>query len=250
MRPTKLPGPVGIIVSMELCETALATVSSPPLSDFFGSEQPSQVSVEFRQSMKPVRLHDVLEQEAKKIAQSLHDEAGQLLATVHLKLDEVSRALSAEQQSCVGDLKSMLNRLEAELRRLSHELRPLILDDLGLLPALEFLRKGITGRTGLGISVTGSMPRRLAPTIETALYRIIHEALTMAQQAHAREVLVAFAASQSRIQCTIRETGGEAQDRRNGILAIRLRLEDLSGTLSVVYGPDGDGEMKITIPLQ
>jgi two-component system, NarL family, sensor kinase len=241
---------VAIIVSMELCETAPATLSSALLSEFFSIEQRSHVSVGFRQRMKPVRLHDVLEKEAKRIAQSLHDEAGQLLATVHLKLDEASRALSPEQQSCVGDLKLMLNRFETELRRLSHELRPLILDDLGLLPALEFLRKGITGRTGLGISVTGAIPRRLPPTIETALYRIIHEALTMAQQAHAREVLVAFAASQSRIQCTIRETGGEAQDRRNGMLAIRLRLEDLSGTLSVVYGPDGDGEMKITIPLQ
>jgi signal transduction histidine kinase len=199
--------------------------------------------------MKPASLHDVLEKEAKRIAQSLHDEAGQLLATVHLKLDEASRALSPDQRGSVGDLKSMLFRFEAELRRLSHELRPLILDDLGLLPALEFLRKGITGRTGLAISVTGSIPRRLPPTIETALYRIIHEALTMAQQADARSVAVTLVAGKNRIQCTIREMGGNALDRSAGTLAIRLRLEDLSGAFSVVSGPDASREIKLAIPL-
>src|SRR5439155_7998261 len=61
-----------------------------------------------------------------------------------------------------------------------YELRPTILDDLGLLPALEFLADGIAKRTGLPIEVVGSTHGRLPPVVETALYRIVQEALTNA----------------------------------------------------------------------
>lgn len=194
------------------------------------------------------RLHDVLEAEARKMAQSLHDQAGQLLALVYLKLDEVAKRLPPGQHNAVGDLRSMLNGLESELRRLSHELRPRILDDFGLLPAVHSLKEGITARTGLAITVVGSLESRLPATLETALYRAIHGALMMAQKAHARRVLLSFAQSKGSVRCVIHEEGGDGSSRDTGILAIRDRVQDLAGTLSACTDAGGAIEMAIQFP--
>jgi signal transduction histidine kinase len=207
----------------------------------------------------PVGLHDVLEKEARRIAQSLHDEAGQLLAAVHLKLDELTGNLMPGQRQPVRQLKSMLDQLEGELRLLSHELRPMILDDLGLLPAVEFLRQGITKRTGLLIEVEGSTAGRLPARIETALYRIVHEALgNIANHAHARRVTITFLKDAARIQCSVCDDGvdldaGEvlAATRGRGLslAAIRERVEDFPGTLSIRSGPRQGTELVVSIPL-
>src|SRR5206468_1821791 len=86
-------------------------------------------------------------------------------------------------------VKDMLYEIEEQLRRLSHELRPTILDDLGLLPALEFLTKGVARRTGLEIGLECSIHGRLAPQVETALYRITQEALNnISKHAQAKHV--------------------------------------------------------------
>jgi signal transduction histidine kinase len=208
----------------------------------------------------PVRLHDVLEKEVKRMAQSLHDEAGQLLAAVHLKLDEVNGSLPVGQRDPVRQLKSMLDQLEGELRRLSHELRPMILDDLGLLPAVEFLRQGITRRTGLWIEVKGSTAGRLPARIETALYRVVHEALgNIASHARARRVTIAFLTDAARIHCSVRDDGvgidaGELLAEKSGrslsLVAIRERVEDLSGTVSICSGPRQGNELFVSIPLE
>jgi two-component system NarL family sensor kinase len=208
---------------------------------------------------KLLSLHDVLERDAKRMAQSLHDEAGQLLAAVHLKLDELTGNLPVGQRKPVKHLKSMLDQLEAELRRLSHELRPMILDDLGLLPAVDFLRQGITQRTGLLIEVKGSTAGRLPARIETALYRIVHEALgNIAKYARARRVTIAFLKNAAQIQCAVRDDGayldpGEVLAAMSGrglsLAAIRERVEDFSGTLSIRSGPRQGTELIVSLPL-
>src|SRR5207248_2138987 len=75
-------------------------------------------------------------------------------------------------------VRSHLDAVETQLRCLSHQLRPTILDDLGLLPALQFLTQAVAARTGLCIRVDSTLAGRLAPAVETALYRIMQEGLT------------------------------------------------------------------------
>ena len=205
----------------------------------------------------PVRLHDLLEAQMKRIAQSLHDGAGQLLAAVHLKLAEVGTRLPEEHRGRIGDLELLLDRMEDELRRISHELRPLILDDLGLMPAVNFLRYGVAQRTGLRIAVAGTIPGRLPSTIESAVYRIVHETLMdIAKHSSAKRVWIAFR-KDDRIHCSIRTDGAvesiEACAEETSFslapAAIRERVEDLSGTLSACSTPDGGTELLISIPL-
>ena len=206
-----------------------------------------------------IRLHDVLEKEAKRMAQSLHDEAGQLLAAVHLKLDELTWSLPVGQPDSVRHLKSMLDQLEGGLRRLSHELRPMILDDLGVLPAVEFLRQGLANRTGLLIELKGSTAGRLPARIETALYRVVHEALgNIAKHARAKRVRIVFLRNARQVQCSVCDDGidldaGEdlaaKRQRSLALLAIRERVEDLSGALSI-HAVRGQGtKLVVAIPL-
>jgi two-component system, NarL family, sensor histidine kinase UhpB len=123
-------------------------------------------------------LNEGLEAEVKRIAHALHDEAGQLLASVHIGLVEIARDLPSHAARRLEDVRGLLDKIEEQLRHLSHELRPTILDDLGLRPALEFLADGVSVRTGLQIVVDGSPGTRLSSTTETVLYRIVQEALT------------------------------------------------------------------------
>src|ERR1051325_4739310 len=81
---------------------------------------------------RAIQLNDLMEQQSRRVAQSLHDEAGQLLAAVHLKLDEIFQRLEPSCREPVLVLKAMLNGVEEQLRRLAHELRSSILDDFGL----------------------------------------------------------------------------------------------------------------------
>src|SRR5215469_15192351 len=85
----------------------------------------------FQDAVKALRqLNETLEEEIKRIAYAVHDEAGQLLVAVHLALAEMGRELPASQQP-IGQIERLLNEVEGQLRRYSHELRPTILDDLG-----------------------------------------------------------------------------------------------------------------------
>jgi signal transduction histidine kinase len=132
-----------------------------------------------RQAEQALRAENQrLEEEARRIAHALHDEAGQLLVSVYLALDTLLGQLQPDARERLTEIRARLEQVEAQLRRLSHELRPTILDDLGLKPAIEFLADGISKRTGHFVRVTGSIGGRLPGSVETAMYRIVQEALT------------------------------------------------------------------------
>src|SRR5467141_2838191 len=108
----------------------------------------------FQDAVKALRqLNETLEEEIKRIAYAVHDEAGQLLVAVHLALAEVARELPQAQQEQIGRIEGLLNEVEKQLRRYSHELRPTILDDLGWIPAIRFLAEGVSKRANLPIHI-------------------------------------------------------------------------------------------------
>src|SRR5258708_6541868 len=91
-------------------------------------------------------FNEVLEQEAKRIANVLHDEAGQLLVAVYIALQDLSNEVPAVQPH-VLKVTQLLDQIESQLRRLSHELVPALLNDLGLVPALRYLFEGQPARS-------------------------------------------------------------------------------------------------------
>src|SRR5207245_941540 len=153
-------------------------------------------------------VNEALEEEAKRIAHALHDEAGQLLASVHIGLADVARELPSHAAQRLEDVRGLLTKIEEQLRHLSHELRPTILDDLGLGPALEFLAEGVSKRTGLSITVEGSPGKRLPAPTETALYRIVQEALThVTKHAQATRAYIKFTPNRRSLRGVIRDAG-------------------------------------------
>ncbi len=205
-------------------------------------------------------LNEALEEEIKRIAHALHDEAGQLLASVHIVLADIIRELPTSSSQRLEEVRALLNKIEEQLRHLSHELRPTILDDLGLQPALEFLADGVSKRTGLRISVAGTPGSRLPPATETALYRIVQEALTnVTRHAQAAHVAIAFSRNGHVLCCSIQDDGAgfdvpttrARRGRRGlGLSGIQERLNAVGGTLDIVSQPGRGTELLITVPVE
>jgi signal transduction histidine kinase len=204
------------------------------------------------------RVNEALEQEVKRIAHAIHDEAGQLLVVVHLALADISRELPPAMQGKMNDVTILLRQVEEQLRGLSHGLRPTILDDLGLVPAIRFLAEGVSKRFGLLIQVESRLDLRLHPSVETALYRIAQEALNnITKHAQARNVWIALDRDVKKIVCSIRDNGVGFQvstrlkERGNGglgLIGIQERLIALGGTLHIQSEPGCGTQLLITVP--
>lgn len=206
------------------------------------------------------RLNETLEEETKRIAHMVHDDATQLLAVAHIALADLAGDLPAAMGVRVQEVRGHLDQIEAQLRRISHELRPTVLDDLGLMPALEFLAERITRRTALAIVIEGSTNGRLAASIETTLYRIVQEALVNAtKHAHASRAMVHVVRESYSINCAIRDNGNgfnvrETQARKSqrglGLIVIGERLKAVGGALQINSSAQRGTEMLVSIPLE
>jgi signal transduction histidine kinase len=215
-------------------------------------------ALEFATIHQAVHLNETLEREARRMAQVLHDDAGQLLTAVHIKLDQVTRKLAPRHADRLQGIKGLIEQVEEQLRRLSHELRPTILDDLGLQPAIEFLAQGVARRAGICIRVEGSTAGRLPAVIGTALYRIVQEALTnIARHARARHACIRLWRDEC-IHCAVRDDGigFDIAELENGgkcgfgLVGMQERLEVLGGRLLIASSPGHGTELRVSIPLE
>ena len=215
----------------------------------------------FQEGVKALRqLNETLEEEIKRIAYAVHDEAGQLLVAVHLALAEVASELPERQKAQVAQIKELLNQVEKHMRRYSHELRPTILDDLGWIPAIRFLAEGISKRADLPIDIDASASERLPTNIETTLYRIVQEALTNAvKHAKAGNVWIRAWRENLLLCCSIRDDGGgfdscqaQAGPGRKGLglIAMQERVTSIGGTLRIESRPGQGTELSIRLPLE
>ena len=214
----------------------------------------------FQDAVKALRqLNETLEEEIKRIAYAVHDEAGQLLVAVHLALAEVALGMPEEQQAQFTRIKELLNEVERHLRRYSHELRPTILDDLGWIPAVRFLADGISKRANLPIHIDATVSGRLPTATETTLYRLVQEALTNAvKHAKASNVWIRAWREDFAQCCTIRDDGagfkiprGQGTPRKGlGLVAMRERVSAIGGTLQIESRPGHGTEVSIRLPLE
>jgi signal transduction histidine kinase len=206
------------------------------------------------------RLNDILENQAKRIAYALHAEASQLVASVHLALADVATRLPPEHVMDIQSARGLLDQIEDRIRRISHELRPTILDDLGLVPAIEFLANGISQRWGIPVAVRGTVSGSLPLPVETALYRAAQEGLTnVARHAQATQAEITLHQSPHVVSCSVSDDGlgcdpavlaSPNNNRRGlGLIEIRERMTALGGTLRLVPRVPGT-EFVVEIPVE
>ncbi|HEY3174450.1 MAG TPA: ATP-binding protein [Candidatus Polarisedimenticolia bacterium] len=206
------------------------------------------------------RMNERIEEEAKRIAHALHEEAGGLLASTHLALEELARDLSPQGRERLSLVKQLLDQMDEQLRQLAHEIRPTVLDDLGLLPALDFLANGMSKRSGVAITVEGSTEGRLSPAVETTLYRNVQEALNnVIRHAQAGKAAVIVTREARAVRCSVRDDGVGFElstltavhgERGLGHVGMRERLDSLHGTLLITSKPGQGAELLMYVPLE
>jgi signal transduction histidine kinase len=206
------------------------------------------------------QLNETLEEEIKRIAYAVHDEAGQLLVAVHLALADVARELPKPQKEQVGRIEELLNQVEKQLRRYSHELRPTVLDDLGWIPAIRFLAEGVSKRANLSIQIKTTVAGRLPGPIEIALYRIVQEALTnAAKHSKASRVWIRISRENRKFCCSIEDDGvgfdvqavqSDRKRRGLGLIGMQERLNGIGGTLSIDSARGRGTRLLIQLPME
>ncbi len=220
-----------------------------------------------RETLRGELLHQVVsaqERERQRIARELHDGTGQTLTALGLGFAAASEnvqndpALAAAQ---LTELKVISTQALQELRDLIRDLRPSLLDDLGLVPALQSQVKLFAERTGVRAEFVLNGPRRrVQPEIETIVFRIAQEALTnVAKHARASQVTVQISFTEEDISLEVRDDGQgfvphdvlEASGGRHqawGLLGMQERVA-LVGGACVVHSEPGQGTaVQVSIP--
>ena len=203
------------------------------------------------------RLHTVLERQARAIGQSLHDEAGQLLAAAYLALDEASRDLPASARDRLGVVKTHLAAIEEQLRHVAHELHPRLLAEHGVVSALEQLGRGFAARHGVVTTVCASVPDHLPALIGTTVYRMAQEGLTnIGRHAQATKASIDVLPRGHVLWCTIRDDG-VGFDRiaaRGGVglglQGIHERVATLGGSMTITSNRGSGTRLIAAIPLE
>jgi signal transduction histidine kinase len=204
------------------------------------------------------KLYDVLEEESKRIAHVLHDESAQMLAVVYMEIANIARDVPPKVADRFKLVVNHLDEVREQIRRLSHELRPLILDQLGLVPALKFLADGVQKRSSLQVKVNGDTAGRLSQNMETVLYRTVQEALNnVMRHAQATQVDVKVWVDGQLIHCNVRDNGvgfvvPEEKKRLFkglGLLGIHERIAALHGECKLTSSPGAGTELQVVIPL-
>jgi signal transduction histidine kinase len=202
-------------------------------------------------------LNERREQDLRRIARDLHDSACQLLVSVRLALEDAGRSLGPAAVPRLDVVRGRIDEVECELRRLAHELRPPALDDLGLMPAVHMAADGIARRSGLAIRVRGAAAGRMTSDIETALYRVVQEALVnAARHARADAAEVELDQDTRRVRCRVTDRGVGFDPRRIGpteglgLIGMRERVAALHGTLTIDSAPGRGTTISVDIPLR
>jgi signal transduction histidine kinase len=205
-----------------------------------------------------IKLYDVFENEAKHIAHRLHDESAQMLAVVYLELAEIAKSSPEPTARRIRCVVGHLDVVCEQLRSLSHELRPLILDQVGLMPALKMLIDGVRKRNSVVIDLSGDIGKRLEPALETTIYRAVQEALAnVCRHANASHADVHVWSEHDSICCAVSDNGdGFDQATKNpvtasglGLIGIQERVKALGGYFEISSHPGNGTTLQVTIPL-
>jgi PAS domain S-box-containing protein len=206
------------------------------------------------------KLFQSQEEERRRIARELHDEAGQSLTAIKLGLDRLEENHSlnnAHLKEEIGEIRKMIKRTASEIRRLSYHLHPTLLIDLGLEPALNLYFKEIENHSTLDIEFNMvGFDHRMVPDMETVFYRFSQEALTNTLNHSGAETFVlSIIKSYPRIifQAEDDGIGFDTQivgkDKRSlGIIGMRERATLLGGTFQLRSLPGQGTRIRIEIP--
>jgi len=203
--------------------------------------------------------HTIREQEQRRVARELHDELGQALTALKMDVAWLGAQLREDQGAVAHKLdamQSMLDGTVAATRRISADLRPLMLDDLGLVPAAEWLVQNFSERSGIRCDLEiGAPDLELQDPQASALYRILQESLTnVARHAKATRVDVRLDYDGGAVRLRVRDDGSgfsvnEARKGKSyGLLGLRERTYLLGGEVRIDSAPGKGTTIEVSVP--
>jgi signal transduction histidine kinase len=203
------------------------------------------------------RLIEVQESERRALSRELHDGVGQSVSALLLGIGNVSAALPnapEEARRQLRELKAQAEKTVAVLRDMSLLLRPSMLDDLGLIPALQWQAREISRNHGVFVSVQAqSIPDEIPDDYKTCIYRVVQEALRNAvRHADAKSVSVELKQTGDSLALTIQDDGrGFAPEREKGLglLGMEERVAHLNGRLTVRSVLGKGASIRVDLPL-
>ena len=200
------------------------------------------------------------EEERRRIARELHDELGQRLTAMKMALSALGKGSDAPTPAqCIDEMMQMLDETIASVRRISADLRPMMLDELGLNAAIEWLAGDVARRTGMAVTVRlGAADPPVDERLATAVFRMVQEALTnVARHAGASEVRVSLQRQQRQRQLVLQvDDNGIGYpawalqaDGSYGLLGMQERAAMFGGHLELTTPPGGGARLTVRLPL-
>jgi signal transduction histidine kinase len=202
------------------------------------------------------RLVDMQEKERRTLSRELHDEVGQSLSAVLMEIGNMRAALPAhnpELRSHVDSIKSLAEASVKVVRNMTLLLRPSMLDDLGLLPALQWQAREVSRRTGMEVDVTAeNVADDLPEDHRTCVYRVVQEALNnCARHSNAHSVHLTVTQDEERITLRVQDDGKGFDSRTvrgMGLLGMEERVTHLGGTFHVHSKPGDGATLVVELP--
>jgi len=217
-----------------------------------------QESLQAQHELKQLsrRLVDAEERERRAISRELHDEVGQSLSALLLDIEgltEVSREDGSFRQR-LQNIRMLAENCVNEVRNMTLLLRPSMLDDLGLIPALEWQAREVSKRTGMFVeTVEANVSDDLPDEHRTCVYRIVQEALNnCSKHAYAKHVRVVVRQEANHLRVSIEDDGKGFESSRVrglGLVGMKERVSQLGGELKVDSGPARGTRLQVDLPL-
>jgi signal transduction histidine kinase len=201
-------------------------------------------------------LSDVLEGERTRIARDIHDELGQTLSTMRLEVDRAARhrAVTSELREALGGISGLLEETLATSRRILTQLRPRVLDDFGLLAAVEWLVNEFRTHHRLACDLSVDRDFDTDPGRATALFRILQECMNnVAKHANAASVEVMLTRDGGVLRLSVHDDGrglpeGPLRAGAMGLLGMRERAWQYDGKVTVTGAPGRGTTVDVEIP--
>jgi PAS domain S-box-containing protein len=206
-----------------------------------------------------VRLMTAQDQERRRIARDLHDGLGQELAVAKMVLDKIALQKTSQPKDDWAQASSIVDRAIQQVRSMSHLLHPPLLDEVGLLSALTWYLEGLTKRSGIETLLDVQPPNfpRLSSAVETAVFRIVQEALTnVFRHSEARKVWINLNQKDGLIVVSVLDDGKGIDKKLSelrpekmgvGIGGMKQRAKEFGGELRLTNADPGT-LLELTIP--
>lgn len=247
--------------SAALIDACLLTVLLAPLL-WWLVVKPLRKVADARQQLLSFAM-SAQENERRRIAGELHDGLGQVLTCLLVGLRTIEELSSDEQVRLqAGELRRIGGEAHDEIRRLARGLRPAVLDDAGLVPALERFLQDVRAshKVEANLILACDEPPRLSSDVETTLYRMVQEGVTNAiRHGAATKIGVTMRCSPRAVEVSIEDDGsgfdpgrtlrGNADNQPFGLLSIRERAELAGGVVAIESTPGVGSRLQVRVPI-